>query len=190
MIRPAKKSFAWFVLLTLVACVPQPWVMVGGKFTDTEQQFEVELPRGWRKANRVEDALIITKEGVVLQMIVIKRTAIDESLLYTKKKISHTMLPQEVAEVVVDNIRANPNITKQHIAENAPDTLDENLGYRLVYGYENQGGLRVKGVKSGFILKKWHYTITYEAPSRYYFSKYQSVFEEVKKSFRIAGEIS
>ena len=54
--------------VSLVGCMA-PWLEVGGTFVDDSLQFQAELPAGWMAANNIEDALLITRDGALLQSI-------------------------------------------------------------------------------------------------------------------------
>ena len=180
-----KKNIVFYLVLITFLWSCATWVAVGGKYSTSSQNFEVELPVGWRKYNLSQDSLIITRDGVALQQIQIMRRAIDKELPHTKKKLSEEMLPQEVAEVVADNFRSNPNAMNQDIIENAPAQVGGYSGIKLVYTFQTKKGLTVKGVNYCFLFGKWCYEILYEAPERYYFANDLPAFEQVVKSFRL-----
>jgi len=131
------------------------------------------------------DDLIITRDGVLLQNIQIARLNIEEPLKHTKKKFSKGMLPQEVAEIVLDDIASNKNVLDFEIIENSPIRISENSGFMAVYTYKNKDGLKIKSVYCGFISDKWFYGINYNAAQRYYFDKDLKAFEDVLKSFKL-----
>lgn len=56
------------LFITIIACAP--WVRVGGLYKSDSHNFSVELPQGWMKSNTV-DHLLITRDGILLQSIVI-----------------------------------------------------------------------------------------------------------------------
>lgn len=180
-----KKTAACYLVLTTLLWGCATWVAVEGKYSMSSQNFEAELPNGWRKYNPSRDTLIITKDGLPLQQIQIMRRAIDKELPYTKKKFSKEMLSQEVSEVVIDNIVSNPNIMNQQFIENAPAQIGGYSGVKLVYTYQTKAGLTQKGVIYCFLSGDWCYEILYEAPERYYFAKDLPSFEKVVESFRL-----
>jgi len=172
----------WLVLLTLLAVGCAPWVRVGGVYQDTERNFSVDLPPGWMKSN-MDKSLLITRDGMLLQTIVIERLKTTDELLYTKKKLEPSMVPQEAAEVIGDNIGSNPSITDFTLLENAPTTIANRPGFKLLYQYKNKDGLQVKGMYCGFLSGDWFYALRYTAPARYYFDKDVGTFEKVLSSF-------
>lgn len=173
--------FATFLLLA--GC--SVWVMVDGKYSRTSENYEVELPAGWRRHIQTWDGLRMTKDGLTLQRLTIARLPINRELPHTKKKLARGMLPEEAAEVVVDNIRSNPNIVDQQIEEDVPAKVGGYPGYKLVYTYRTRDGLKKKAIDYGVLVGNWHYHLHFEAPARYYFVKDQGDFEKLKDSFRI-----
>jgi hypothetical protein len=180
--RKRMKKILLLILMLSMSCAP--WVQVGGLYKMESHNYSVDLPQGWMRWNKGDD-LLITRDGVLLQNIQIVRLNTDEPLKHTKKKFSKVMLPQEVAEVILDNIASNKDILNFQLAENSPLKIGENSGFRAVYTYKNKDGLKIKSIYCGFILDKWFYGINYNAPQRYYFDKDFKTFENVLKSFKL-----
>jgi hypothetical protein len=172
----------WLVLLALLVVGCAPWVRVGGVYQDTERNFSVDLPLGWMKSN-TEKSLLITRDGVLLQTIFIERLKATDELRHTIKRLGPSMLPHEAAEVIADNISSNPSITDFTLLENAPTTIANRQGFKLLYQYRNKDGLQLKGMYCGFLSGDWFYAFSYTAPARYYFEKDVGTFEKVLSSF-------
>lgn len=181
----------WMILLCglmLGGCERPLWQDVGGDYADASQGFAVTLPVGWKKLNAVKDILVISRDGLSLQMIVITRDPIDKPLLYTKKKLNKDMLPQEAAEVVKDELFSNSKLGNVELIEEDPATIGGYSGFKLVDQYHPQDGPMMKAVKYGLIQKDWYYELTYSAPARHYFDKDVATFEKIKNSFRITAQ--
>jgi hypothetical protein len=176
------KKILLLILMLLIGCAP--WVQVGGLYDMGSHNYSVELPQGWMRWNK-GDRLLITRDGVPLQNIQIIRRDIDEPLKYTKKKFSKTMLPEEAAKVILDNVASNNDISDFGIVENTPLTINGISGFKAIYSYKTKDGLKVKSVYCGFIQDHWLYGINYNAPERYYFEKDIETFERVLKSFKL-----
>jgi len=180
-----KKRVLLYVLPLFFLWSCAAWVMVGGKHSELSQNYEVDLPSGWRRFNLSTDAVRLTKDAITLQLITIARVPVDRELPHTKKKLSKGMLPQEAAEVITDNIRSNPNTANPQVAENSPARVGGYPGFKLIYGYQTKQGVKIKSAYYGVILEDWHYYLLYEAPERYYFARDYPVFEKVKETFRV-----
>ena len=142
------KRCVLIVLLFVVGCAA--WIKVGGLYKSKPHNFSVELPNGWMRLN-TRDRLYITRDGVLLQNIMIERLNIEKSLEHTKKKFSEDMLPQEVAEVVLDNIRSDQTVLNFEVVENIPARISGFPGFKVVFTYKNKDGLRLKSISYGFM---------------------------------------
>jgi len=176
------KKILLLTLLLSIGCAP--WVQVGGLYKMESHNYSVELPQGWMRWNQ-GDQLLITRDGVPLQNIQIIRRNIEEPLKYTKRKLSKTMLPQEAAEVILDNVASNKDISDFGLVENTPLRVSGISGFKAIYSYKTKDGLKVKSVYCGFIQDQWFYGINYNAPERHYFDKDISTFENVLESFKL-----
>ena len=171
------------VIVFLSSCVAT-WTQVGGSYNSDTKDFTVDLPNGWMKTPS-KDLLLITRDGVLLQNIIIKRKAITEELEHSKKKFRMDMLPHEQAELVADDFATNPALLNFTILENSPVTIGGHKGFRLVFTYNNEDGLRVKSTFNGFMVQDWFYQIRYTAAARYYYDKDSDSYDQVVDSFKL-----
>lgn len=176
------KNFLKIVLLFLVGCAP--WTQVGGLYESSTHNFSVELPTGWMRLN-IKEYLLITRDGVLLQNIIVERFKIDKELKYTKKRLKKDMLPQEAAEVILDNISSDQTILNFEVSENIPVQINGHPGFKTSFTYKTKDGLRLKGIYYGFLRNEWFYGIRYTAAARYYFDKDIHTFEKVFESFKL-----
>lgn len=176
------RKHLYILLIFLVGCAA--WTQVGGLYKNESHNFSVDLPQGWVQWNRGEH-LLITRDGISLQYIQIGRTKVEDPLKHTKKKFSKGMLPQEAAEVALDNMASNPNVLNLEVIENSPAILSGIPGFKTVYIYKNKDGLKLKSIYYGFIVGDSFYSINYNAAVRYYFDKDIKTFERVVESFKL-----
>jgi hypothetical protein len=195
----------FFLILTLLLVSCAPYVLVEGKYSASAENFEVELPSGWRKHEMAFDqnpasrsileelekrrtlswdALRLTRDGLLLQQIGIGKVTLDRELPHTKKRFSKDLLPQELAELIIDDIRSNPDITDFKVFENSPAKVGGQPGFKLVFTYQTKNRLTIKTAYYGVKLGDWYYYLAYQAPQRFYFDKDYPVFEKVKESFK------
>ncbi len=174
------------MLLSIVSgCAP--WQSTGGRFTSSWNDFAVELPEGWVRENR-NDFIHMTRDGFPLQSIYIGRTRVDEfELKYTKKKLAKGMLPQEVAEVLLDNMASNPAMSNLEVKENSPAKISGKPAAKIVVMFRNKDGLKMKTISFRLVMDEWLYTISYTAPLRYYFDRDAKAFEKIVTHFRFLG---
>lgn len=169
------------------------WSVVGGKQLIDNEAIEVEWPQAWMKFTPAESddnakkegwLLTVTRDGVGLQAIILKKRPIDQGFNNTKKKVMPGMLPQELAELVLDDMRANPNFMDVQLLENSPSTFDGVPGYKVVVRYRNKAGLPKQTANYGCIEKGFLYMLIYDAPRRHYYPLDLPTFEAVKSSFK------
>jgi hypothetical protein len=162
---------------------------VGGLYKDNLRNFSVELPYRWRAFNISEYVLtkdlLISKDGLYLQYILIKRRNIEIPFENNKKKIRQGMLPERLSEVVLDDIGSDQTVLNLEIIENIPVKICGVPGFKAVFTYENADGLKLKSIYYGFLYEQRFYTIRYNAALRHYFKKELETFEEILKSFKL-----
>jgi hypothetical protein len=159
----------------------------------SSDQLETEWPQGWmtlRPAEKDETAakegllLMGTRDGFGLQTIHLSKRPLEAEFKYTQKKLAAGMLPQEAAEIVLDDFRANPEIVDLKIIENGPATLAGNPGFKLSLTYRSKSGLLRQRVRYGCLDKGLLISLSYDAPKQYYFSHDLAVFEQMRNFLR------
>jgi hypothetical protein len=191
-LRPLHPASARVVLLFLLCAVSgcAPWVMVEGPYRMDAQGYEANLPAGWRRATKLSDALLLTRDGASLQYIRIERVAVSHELPLTKRTLAKGMSPQDVAEVELDEVRSDQGMRNFEMVENTPVQVAGLPGFKLVYSFRAVNGLRLKRVYYEVLVRDGVYRIQYQAPARYYFEKDLATFERVRESFRVTDKSS
>jgi hypothetical protein len=177
-----KKLLFIFLLLFMPACAP--WIIAGGPYESLPHNFCIDIPQGWMKLN-TDRYLLISEDGPFLQYVLIQDRDIDRSFRHTKKKINRGMLPQEAAEVVLDEIISDQSVLNLEIIENVPTRIDQHDGFRVVFTYKNKDGLTLKTIYYGFLAGERFYNIRYTAVKRHYFEKDIETFKKVMDSFKL-----
>jgi hypothetical protein len=94
-------------------------------------------------------------------------------------------LPQEAAEVILDEIISDQSVLNFEMLENIPAVIDKHDGFRVVFSYKNRDGLKLKTIYYGFLNDGRFYSIRYTAVKRYYFEKDIETFRKVLDSFTL-----
>jgi hypothetical protein len=170
-----------FLLLALAACAP--WTRMGGPHSD--ETYTVSLPDGWMRLNAAP-YLLITRDGMLLQRIAVEKRPVDKELRNTKRRLKKEMLPQEAAQVIIDDVSSNPNALNFELIENRPAFVSGIAGFRVDLAYKSKDGLRIRSVTYGFMSGDQFYAISYTAARRHYFDKDLPTFEKVAESFRLS----
>lgn len=180
-----KRTFVVLLIALAVFAGCGPWKVTGGPYVSSQNNFATELPPGWVRVN-TEDSLRMTRDGFPLQTIFIGRSRVDEyELKYTKKKLSGGMLPQEVAEVLIDNMASNPALASLEVKENRPAKISGVPAARIAVVFRNKDGLTIEALSYRFMQDEWLYTLSYTAPVRYYFDRDVKAFDDVVSRFRL-----
>ena len=82
-------------------------------------------------------------------------------------------------------IRSCEGINRFELLSNKPAALDGHQGFRIEYYFYTQGGLKIKGIRFGFIEDKWIYRIRYEAAFQHYFDHTKNDFKIFIDNFKV-----
>jgi hypothetical protein len=147
--------------------------------------FSAELPEGWVKSNPMT-LLYLTKDGGSLQGISFYFVDTKKEQFFTKKKIEDSMLPQDIAAIIVDEMTLNRgSLLNFKVLENKPLDIDGVKGFRIDYSYNTSAFTKYKAVRCGFFFEKKFYEIVYMAAAQHYYEDGIADFESFLKSFRI-----
>lgn len=174
----------------LAGCITDegPWRPVGGLY-DSGNWFgprvSMPLPPDWMKRNRVEDGLVATRDGFNLQTIAITRVDPGKALAHTKKQVAKGMRPDELAEVLLDDLRASGVANGLAVLDTRPLVIGGSPGFRTTVAFKDSWGMKVKMVICGTIVGDRGFRITYVAPARHYFDKDLATFDQAVAAFQI-----
>ena len=183
------------LVLCLSGCIPRQakYAPTGAHEILSTDQIEAEWPLEWmtfRPAEKDEEAnkegtlLVLSQDGFALHTIQLTKRPIEPEFKHTQKKLSAGMLPQEVAEVVLDNVRANPDIVDLHVVENGPAVLIGTQGFKLNFTYRVKSGLLRQTAIYGCLDRGMLVTISLDAPKQHYFQHHLPALEKAKDSLR------
>ncbi len=184
-----KKYLLHIIVLSILAtgCGTPRWTMIENPYIVEKDgiEFKAEVPEGWRQRNYsvTESKVVLTKEGTAIHKVVIHKYEIKEGLPYTKKILSEDMLPGEIAEILVKEIKGNKDLDDLKILNVKPIKIDGSNAFRIKYEYKCCGGLWKKAEYYGFVTEKDLYIIFYSGIKRHYFAKHHKGFQKILKSF-------
>ena len=176
------KRLFFILLLLLPACAP--WSRVNGPFEDPRHHFSVSIPDGWMKFNS-DHHLLISRDGPFLQYILVESRDLKSPFSHTMRKMQSGMLPQEAAQIILDDLKLDRAVRNLEVLENGPITIGRSEGFKILFTYRNTEGLTLKTVYLGFIKDRMFYSIRYTAAERYYFAKNVTTFQNVLASFKL-----
>jgi hypothetical protein len=176
------KARSWIGIILAVALAS--CAHGGGKPALT---FDVAVPEGWKQISTDDPMLFITRDGGYKQFVLIRERPLAQPFHFTQKTLRQGMLPEEAAEIVVNEIISDSNIRNFSLLENIPARIAGNSGFRLMFVYTDGDGFVFKTVYYGFINGNTFYNLRYAATQEEYFQKDLKTFDEVFKSFKLVA---
>jgi hypothetical protein len=176
------------LLPALAGCVPPPARVDTPQTTATDKSYTVDLPVGWIRQFTETGELLASRDGFLLQTILVEKRPIKQAFPKTKKEAAETMLPSELAERAIAELKATSELLGAlTVIENEPALVSDREGFRLKVAYKTERGVEVLREVVGVADKTRYYQLTYFAPKLHYFEKYQPDFANTVESFKLAG---
>jgi hypothetical protein len=181
-----------FLVLTLV-------VLIGGcatgptriqadhtEVTATDKSFMVNSPVGWVMQTDLEGTLLLSRDGFLLEYVKMAHRPLGKAFPKLKKSAQDTMLPSELAELQVAELKASGELLANlTVVDNQPVRLSGLDGFRVHAQFKNKRGLPFDVIVWGVADKGGYSIIEYAAPSLYYFDHYLPDVEQMVASFRL-----
>jgi len=176
-----------YCLIFIFSCVSGAQERSLKKLPDAD--FSVKIPHGWWKPGYT-DKYLITKDGPYLQYVLIQQRPLNKAFRYTKKTIRIEMLPQEAADIIIDELASDRYLLNFRVIENAPASVDGHAGFKILFSYKDKKGSQFKTLYYGFISGDSFYNLRYCAAMRHYFEKDIATFEQIHSSFQLINKAS
>ena len=172
----------------LAACIPGPARVDSARTQGPDKAYSVDLPVGWIKQYTMENNLMASRDGFLLQSVAIVRRPLKDAFQRTKKDAADSMLPSELAELEIAEIKARDELTEAlTVLENEPASVNGKEGFRVRVAYHNPRGLEIHEEVYGVVGQSRLYLLVYRAPRLYYFPKYYPDFQKTVESFKIGA---
>lgn len=173
-------GFVALVALMLSGCAG-PWEMAPERLNVA--RWTVDSPEGWMHLSTPESDML-SKDGPYLEYILIQSRPLNQGFRFTKQKMNPHMLPHEAAQLITDNMRADPMIRGFRVLSSEPAMVCGRVGFKLIYNYQDPNGVELKTILYGVILPESYFNLRYTAAQRHYFDSELSTFSQVFKSLR------
>lgn len=144
-------------------------------------------PVGWMRLTTPTFEML-SRDGPYLQYIFIQEQPLQQGLRNSRQKLAPAMLPHEAAAVIIDTLKSDPRIRNFHLRKNSPAKLAGKMGFRLIYTYTDDQGVKIKCDYYGVILPKTFFNIRYTAAQRHYFDKDADSFQQALASLRFTQQ--
>ena len=177
------KRLLWFSLLicavSFLACAHN-----GGLNRPASYGYKVDIPEGWRQIDN-NRYFLLTKDNPFKQYILVQNRPIGKSFRHTKKKMRTTMLPEEAAQIVVDELISDQNLVNLKLLNNTPENINGFDGFKLLYSYQDTEGHTFKTLYFGFIKEDTFFNLRFTAADRIYFQRDIGDFRNILNTFQI-----
>jgi len=174
------------VLVFLNGCAAT-WVKVDDSGTLYQSEhYSVTLPTGWLRLES-DDSLILSKDGVLLQLISIQFRQHKNAFEKIEKDSSATLLPSELAELTIAELKATQDegLPSMEVLRNAPVELAGHTGFDIHLRYKTDAGLRMDMLLRGFADESGFYLLKYNAPTLHYFQRDRQTYELLTESLKL-----
>jgi hypothetical protein len=180
-------TLAGIAVILFTGCETARWTATNGTYQpDRNPAYSVELPAGWMRHNQAPPGgLLLTRDGFLLQQVTVEQRPLSRAFPHTRRTVSASMLPQEVAGIVVDNLRGDADLLQFSLISDEPRTISGHPGFQVVYELATRDGLRVRGIEAGFIEGETFWSFSFQAPRRHYFDRYLPDFELILDTFEL-----
>lgn len=174
------------VLLFLSGCTPT-WVKVDHSGRDyAGEHYSVTLPAGWLRLES-DDILILSKDGILLQIISIQYRPHENTFEKIEKDSSASMLPSELAQLAIAELKASQDdsLPSLEILRNAPVELAGHTGFDIHLRYKTDAGLRMDMEMRGVVDDSGFYLLKYTAPTLHYFERDLQTYVTLTESLQL-----
>ena len=179
------RSAACLLALLLAGCAAT-WVRVEDADSRYRgEHYSVILPAGWMRSE-VGDSLVLSRDGLDLQRIVIEYRSHEKAFEKIEKSSSAGMLPSELAELTIAELKASQEdgLPSLEILDNRPMEIAGSTGYALHLRFKTDAGLRIEVLLRGFVDEDGLYQLLYRAPMLHYFGRDREVYESITESMQ------
>ncbi len=177
------KKIAWVAFFIFAAsCLS--CANTGGIYQPASYSFTIQIPAGWRKIDN-NRYLFVTKESPFLQYVMVQNRPISRSFRNTEKKLKTDMLPEEAAQIIVDEIASDQNILNFAVLDNIPAAIQGHDGFKILFTYNDQKGSKFKTLYYGFIKEDTFFNLRFTAADQVYFQRDIETFKRMLNSFQV-----
>lgn len=169
------------VLMLTTACAG-PWKTIPGNLN--APQWSITTPPGWMHLS-MPDSEMLSKNGPYLEYILIQARLLTTRFRFTNRVLNAGMLPREAAELIIDNLRADPLIRNFRLLTSEPAMIAGRSGFKLSYCYRDQHEVEIKAIYYGVLLSDLFFNMRFTAAQRYYFDEELPTFNEIFSSLQL-----
>ncbi len=170
--------------LLLSGCVTT-WQYSEAPVVSANKLYAVTVPKGWAcLANDGQGNILATRDGISLQLIQVSSADIANELPFAKEKARPDMSAEQLVDLYYKDVFKNPSHQAVEMERAGPAQLGGVDGFELIFTYTADGGLRYRAHATGAVKGEKLVTMTYRAPTRYYYERDDDVLPAALAGFR------
>jgi hypothetical protein len=146
--------------------------------------YKVDIPEGWRQIDN-NRYLLVTKDNPFQQYILVQNRPVGKSFRHTQKRMRTSMLPEEAAQIIIDELISDQNLVNLKLLNNSPENINGYDGFKILYTYQDAEGHAFKTLYYGFIKEDTFFNLRFTASDGFHFQKDIEAFRYVLRSFEI-----
>ncbi len=181
------RAFLSIITVGIISGCATSWQMMNGTaVVESKYGYSYVAPSGWYLApGRATDGQRrFTRDGSSLQLILSGRIKHKKAFEAQEKDSSPDMLPQELAENYIAELKASFANDTIEVLSNEPAQLGGQPGIRLVIELKTDAGLRYRSVHYAATTQAGLYLLRFSAPVLHFFDRYVDDFEQSVPTFR------
>jgi len=181
------KNLFLVLVLTLIFTGCAQWQNASGVQKINSQKITLDLKdEKWHSFNNKEqETYILTKDGVYLQSLLIKRVPLDMALKSSKKIIPENILLHELAELIIEDLKLANGMNSFQVLSNRPEKVDIKDAVEIISQVKDPNDNQIKINSTYFIYDKKLYQISYSAPNQYFYNRDLNTYLSIKKSIKL-----
>lgn len=157
----------------------------GQTIEEAKYGYRMTQPSGWYREPYTRAGTVrLTKDGGALQEIFVGRFKLDKAFPETEKEATAHMLPQELAELYIAEVKRARGFGNLEVLSNEPTSLGGQPGFRVGLLWKNQDGLRYQHSAAGTVNEFGVYLMTYTAPVLHYYRRDLQDFDAALTTFQ------
>lgn len=166
-------------------------VVEGQPFTHKASGYSIQYPAGWRFIKMpFGDETVATRDGPALQKIYVDFRKHKKAFRALGKDATPEMMPQELAEKIVQEMEAAGSLQNMQVLSNEPTMLAGRPAFRVHVSFRTSvdaGSVRYEGIVVGANSPQGIFLVGYGGPVLNYFARDVESYDRTLATFAIAG---
>jgi hypothetical protein len=188
----SKAAIRILVLLAGMAVVApaMAWkiVMEGKPYTHKASGYTIQYPAGWRYET-MGDGILATRDGPCMQKMYVDFRTHKNAFIVLGQDATPEMMPQELAEKIVEEMQADGSLQNMQVLSNEPTTLAGRPAFRVHVSFRTSvdaGSVRYESIVVGASSPQGIFLVGYSGAVLNYFARDVETYDKTLATFAIA----